>query len=315
MNYNRNLLYVSLILFISCAQQPKKTIVTTPETLGTHLIEASEVMNTKEGDDIVLIDFRKPSLFAEGHIPGALNIWRTDIQDNSLPVAGIRSSKEDMEALLGSLGIRNNQKFVIYDDRGSPDAARLWWLLKLYGFEEAYLLNGGLHAWEKLGGAVDTLFINKPRTQFAFSGVVNTDLVIEQDRLMQWLHDEEKSIFVIDARTKEEYEGSSLKNGAIRAGHIPGSIHIDWAAAINYEGTKKFKAIPELETIYNKIGATELDTIIVYCHSGVRSSHTTFVLTELLGYKNVINYDGSWIEWSSNEELPIENKSKTYLKN
>lgn len=304
-----------LILFIGCNQQPKKTIAETPETLVTHLIEASEVMNIKESDDMVLIDLRKPSFYAEGHISGALSIWRTDIQDNSLPVAGIRSSKVALETLLGSLGIQNNQKLVIYDDRGSPDAARLWWLLKLYGFEEAYLLNGGLHAWGELGGIVDTLSTNKEPTEFNFAGISNNELVIDQERLVQWLHAEEKSIFVVDARTKEEYDGTSLKDGAIRAGHIPGSIHIDWAEAIDYEGTKKFKAMADLKTTYSKIGATELDTIIVYCHSGVRSSHTTFVLSELLGYKNVINYDGSWIEWSSNEELPIENKSKTYLKN
>ena len=234
-------------------------------------------------------------------------MWRTDIQDNSLPVSGIRLQKKDMETLLGSMGIRNDHKLVIYDDRGSPDAARLWWLLKLYGFEEAHILNGGLHAWSQLGYALDTLPVNKPPTKFAFSGVSNSDMVVDQERLMQWLHAEEKSIFVVDARTKEEYEGASLKDGAFRSGHIPGSIHIDWAEAIDYEGTKRFKALADLKTIYDKIGATALDTIIVYCHSGVRSSHTTFVLTELLGYKNVMNYDGSWIEWSSKKELPIEN--------
>lgn len=308
MNYNHKLLYVAIILVIGCNQQSKQGHVLTSETVATHLIEASEVLDLNESDDLVFIDFRKPALYAEGHIPGALNIWRTDIQDNSLPVKGVRSSKKALEAFLGSLGIRNNQTLVIYDDRGSPDAARLWWLLKLYGFEEAHLINGGLHAWQALGGTVDTLSSNKPSTKFTFSGAPNSDMVIEQDRLMQWLHAEEKSIFVVDARTKQEYEGASLKDGALRRGHIPGSIHIDWAEAIDYEGTKKFKAVADLKTIYNKIGATELDTIIVYCHSGVRSSHTTFVLTELLGYKNVMNYDGSWIEWSSNKELPIENK-------
>ena len=314
MNYNHKLLYASLILFIGCNQQPKKTIATTSEPLGTHLIEVSELLQTKEGEEVALIDFRKPDLYAKGHIPGALNIWRTDIQDNSLPVSGIRSQKKDVEALLGSMGIRNDQKLVIYDDRGSPDAARLWWLLKLYGFEEAYLLNGGLHAWGALGHAVDTLTTIKQPAQFAFAGGSNNELVIDQERLVQWLAAKEKSIFVVDARTNEEYKGAILKDGAIRAGHIPGSIHIDWAGAIDYDGTKKFKAFKDLEKIYKKIGATELDTIIVYCHTGVRSAHTTFVLTQLLGYKNVINYDGSWVEWSSNKELPIENEIKTIIK-
>ncbi|NNG09099.1 MAG: sulfurtransferase, partial [Arenibacter sp.] len=299
MNYNHKLLYVAIILVIGCNQQSKTSLVKTSETAAPHLIEASEVLDSNEGEDLVFIDFRKPAVYTEGHIPDALNIWRTDIQDNSLPVKGIRSSKKALESFLGSLGIRNNQKLVIYDDRGSPDAARLWWLLRLYGFEEAHLLNGGLHAWETAGGVVDTLSSDKPAAEFAFTGNSNSSMVIDKDRLLQWLHAEEKSIFIVDARTKEEYEGASLKDGALRPGHIPGSIHIDWAEAIDYKGTKKFKGVEDLKTIYNKIGATALDTIVVYCHSGVRSSHTTFVLTELLGYKNVMNYDGSWIEWSS----------------
>jgi len=122
-------------------------------------------------------------------------------------------------------------------------------------------------------------------------------------------------VFLVDARSAEEYEGQLQKAGAKKAGRIPKSIHIDWSEAVDYGNTYTFKPISELEKIYGSIGASKEDTIIVYCHSGVRSSHTSFVLTQLLDYKNVLNYDGSWIEWSYYDHLPFENDFITLTKN
>ena len=106
---------------------------------------------------------------------------------------------------------------------------------------------------------------------------------------------------LIDTRTKEEFLGEYIKKGAFKAGKIPKSKLIDWANAINYDGDKKIKSKAELNEIY--AGLNKNDTLYVYCHSGVRSAHTTFVLTQILGYKNILNYDGSWTEWSYYEKL------------
>ena len=116
----------------------------------------------------------------------------------------------------------------------------------------------------------------------------------------------EGSTKLLDVRTKEGFNGEIMKNGASRKGRIPGAIWLDWHSLIDYEGDQKFHSKKEIEKRLKKIGIKKDDEIIVYCHSGVRSSHTFFVLTEILGYKNVKNYDGSWVEWSHNNALPIE---------
>jgi thiosulfate/3-mercaptopyruvate sulfurtransferase len=140
-------------------------------------------------------------------------------------------------------------------------------------------------------------------------------MVIEKEDLLKLITSEFSNFVLLDARSADEFSGNALKAGAKKAGRIPGSIHIDWAEAIDYDGSHTFKPREELERIYAKLGADREDTIVVYCHSGVRSSHTTFVLTELLDYKHVLNYDGSWIEWSYDDGLPIETDSMAYIKN
>jgi thiosulfate/3-mercaptopyruvate sulfurtransferase len=139
-------------------------------------------------------------------------------------------------------------------------------------------------------------------------------VLIEKEELLKLITSDNSRVVVLDARSWDEYSGRSLKEGAKKTGRIPKSIHIDWAEAIDFGNSYTFKPKDQLEKIYAKLGASREDTIIVYCHSGVRSSHTTFVLTQLLDYKNVLNYDGSWVEWSYDDELPYETDPITNLK-
>lgn len=123
-----------------------------------------------------------------------------------------------------------------------------------------------------------------------------------------------KKIILVDTRSFDEFSGKQQKKGASKAGRIPNSIHIDWAEAINFHGNQKIKSVETLTEFYaKKLKATKNDSIILYCHSGVSSAHTTFVLTQLLGYKNVKNYDGSWTEWSYFNDLPFTNDSLTKI--
>ena len=120
-------------------------------------------------------------------------------------------------------------------------------------------------------------------------------------------------VIILDTRSENEFTGERQKNGAKKGGRIPRSILIDWANAIDYHGDKKLKPKEDLEIIYKNFLPSKDDDVIVYCHSGVRSAHTTFILTQLLGYKNVKNYDGSWVEWSHFSDYLVEQDSVTKI--
>ena len=296
-----------LLLFISCGDAPKM------ERQEIALLEVEQLLDAPS-DTYVLIDFRKAEAYAKGHIPGAVNLWRNNIEDPNARFNGMLAEKRDMEALLSQLGMSNEDVLVVYDEDGLPEAARLWWALKHYGFPDVRLLNGGLTAWKAAGESLDAEEPKRKATAYSFPKTGEKSRTISKEDLEALIASEDERYILVDARTKEEYLGSKVKSGAGKGGHIPTAIQIDWAEAIHYEGNKKFKSLEELERIYAKLDAEKADKIIVYCHSGVRSSHTYFVLTELLGYENVWNYDGSWTEWS-NASLPIINHVNLLVKN
>lgn len=304
-------IYVALFIFLlSCKginEKPK--LVITDYASSEHLIEAEELITIIEEKNIKIIDFRKPENYNQGHINGALNIWRTDVSNGSYPYEGMRSDKENIERLFGKIGISNDDLIVVYDDKGSLNAARLWCLLKNYDFNSVKILNGGLKSWESIGKKLSTQPFSYPPSQFYLPEKRSENLWIDKNELMDLITDESKNVILIDTRSAEEYRGNQIKKGASKGGRIPTSIHIDWAEAVDLEDSKEFRSIQELEKIYKDLKMSTKDTIVVYCHTGYRSSMTTFVLRELMGFENVRNYDGSWVEWSYFDELPYEKDS------
>ena len=267
-----------------------------------YLIELEEFESLYTLNSTKIIDFRKPEEFKKGHVKNAINIWRTDIENPTFPYGGMKPSKEQLEALFSKLGIRNDDTLIIYDEKGLSDSARLWWVLQYYNFKKVKLINGGLTTLKKASFTLtkeNTVF---PSSNFKFTGT-NSSFFASKEQIQKAIN---TNTILIDTRTQDEFSGKQLKNGAYQAGRIPTSILIDWANAINYNGDKKIKPIAELNKTYNGLNNHKNDTIYVYCHSGVRSAHTTFVLTQLLNYKHVLNYDGSWTEWSYHKNLPIK---------
>jgi len=275
-----------------------------------HLIEAEELLQIYEEENIVIIDFSKPDLYKDEHIIGALNIWRSDIEDTTFAYNGMMVDKETVEKLFSRLGIKNDDLLIIYDNRGACDAARLWWVLQNYGFDKVKLLNGGSDVWKHVGGEVTSEIIDKEVSEFILPDNPSYKYYLSKEEMQLAVN---SPVIILDTRTLDEYSGKRQKSGAYKGGRILNSQLIDWAEAIDFNGTKKFKSVTDLEDIYGRLNASETDLIYVYCHSGVRSAHTTFVLTQLLGYKNVKNYDGSWIEWSYFEELPFVQDSVTIV--
>ncbi|WP_106793389.1 sulfurtransferase [Aquimarina sp. Aq78] len=310
------------ILFFSCTKSKNKVkdVISTETKIDTktyysskHLIEAEELVSLSKQQHIKIIDFRTAEDYAKNHINGAINIWRTDIEDFSYPYSGMMAKKERIEQLFSRLGIKNNDTLIVYDDRGSCDAARLWWVLKNYNFESVKILNGGLISWGKAGGSINNHTVSITPSTFMLPNDNTFELYIKKEEIIKAINSD-KQVVILDTRNIDEFSGKKQKKGAIKGGRIPKSILIDWVETIDHKGTYKFKSYDDLNTIYGRMRASKTDTIITYCHSGVRSAHTTFVLTELLGYKNVKNYDGSWVEWSYFNDLPFEQDETTTIK-
>lgn len=295
-----NFQYVFLILaslsFYACSEkeQPLKWP-------NNHLIEISSLDSYSKGEDVILLDIRKPKGFAKGHIPSALNIWRPDIRDEENSIEGLMATKEKMEELLSSLGATPESNIIVYDAKGNPDAARFWWIMNFYGNKNVYLLDGGFTAWKSFNKTASTEKTVPNSTNYKFKMIKSKSLFASKEIVSLAISD--TNYIIIDTRSIAEYSGEKQKGNAARAGRIPNSTLINYDENVDYENAMKFKSLETLKEIFKDINPNK--NVITYCQSGVRSALTTFVLTELLDYKNVKNYDGSWLEWSGDTTLPI----------
>jgi thiosulfate/3-mercaptopyruvate sulfurtransferase len=242
-------------------------------------------------------------LYETGHIPGAVKIdWHTDLND---PVVRDYLQGEDFAKLLGSKGITRDTTVVIYGDKSNWWAAYALWVFTLFGHEDVRLLDGGRAKWEADG---------RPFTTDSTTATpVDYPVVERDDSAIRAFRDDVLAHFgnpLIDVRSPEEYTGKRTHmpaypdEGALRGGHIPSAQSVPWARAAAEDGT--FRSRAELDAIYRgEAGLADGDNVIVYCRIGERSSHTWFVLTHLLGFEGVRNYDGSWTEWGSAVRVPI----------
>ena len=286
-------------------QETKYSKYANPEFIMS-AVQAKEVIESEE--KVVVIDIRKSPEYLLGHIPEAVNLWRPDYSadDGEYEFGGMRANAEKFVKLLGDIGIDNNTMVLLYDAKGVYDGARFLWQLEMLGHEKMALIDGGINGWKASGFETTTAKPEITKTEYKFDG--NEDLSKAATLADVEAAINDPNVIILDTRSIEEATGDSLKKGAFRKGRIPSTVFLEYKDAINVgEGEDTtFKTIEELKEIYESKGITSDKTIIAYCQSGVRSAHTTFVLTHLMGYENVKNYDGSWIEWSFNEDLTIE---------
>jgi len=269
-------------------------LLLTPETLKNIPLEQR-----------VLIDTRSKIKFLMGHIPGAINLsnWREFTSQKG----GIRGllieDKNFISNALGVAGLNLNQSIIIYGDPGNPwrTDGRFFWMFERYGFTKVALLNGGLDAWKKSGGIVESGF-QKDRTFVKIppkSIQLNPETIADKYLINNILN--KKNYVLIDNRTEKEYKGST-PYGSSRGGHIPNAIHMHWPDFFKKDGT--LKSVPDLSRLLQRTGVQSHQEVIVYCTGGVRSAMAYFVF-RYLGFK-VRNYDGSWWDWSHDPNLPIE---------
>lgn len=258
-----------------------------------------------DGDaSVFVMDVRPIGSYQQGHIPGAVQAWRDAFTRNDLPYTGMSATPETVRQLLDSLGLQPDQHVVVYDDRGGCDAARLWWLLKVRGHRKVSVLDGGIPHWRALGYPVSMDWVKYKASGYAFPDPSDSSLVATLDDVVSMTGSHRGVL--LDTRSDLEHTGAEMKHGAFRAGTIPGSILYDWGNAVAFDKDQCLKDTSELRQQLMALGVHPTDTVITFCHSGVRSAHTTFVLTQLLGMKNVRNYGGSWTEWSYHRELPVQ---------
>ena len=242
-------------------------------------------------------------LYETGHIAGAVKIdWHTDLND---PLTRDYIDGEAFATLLGSKGISRDTTIVIYGDKNNWWAAYALWVFTLFGHEDVRLLDGGRSKWELDGRAYTT----DPESATA----VEYPVVERNDAPIRAFMGDVLGHFgnpLIDVRSPEEYTGQRThmpaypEEGALRGGHIPTAASVPWAKAAAEDGT--FRRVDELNALYRDgAGLNTGDNVIAYCRIGERSSHTWFVLTHLLGFEGVRNYDGSWTEWGNAVRVPI----------
>ncbi len=270
-------------------------VLVTTEWVAEHLDDPS-VRIVESDEDILLYDI--------GHIPGAVKLdWHTDLQD---PVARDFVDKAGFEALMRKAGISNDSTVVFYGDRNNWYACYTFWLFRYFGHEDCRVMDGGRAKWEAEG---------RPYTREEPPVAATSYEAQEPDPAIRAFRDDvlaavqSGTTALVDVRSPQEYTGEVIhmmgypQEGAQRGGHVKGARSIPWGKAANEDGT--FKSIEELRALYEGETITPDRDVIAYCRIGERSSHTWFVLTYLLGYPNVRNYDGSWTEYGSMVNVPI----------
>jgi thiosulfate/3-mercaptopyruvate sulfurtransferase len=242
--------------------------------------------------------------YEQSHLPGAVGWnWTSQLSD------GLRRdivSRDDLGALLSSSGIGPDTHIVLYGDNNNWFAAWAYWQLKLHGWNKVSILNGGRKYWLDNGLPVTVDVPSYPATNVTVPDP-DPSLRAFRDDVLPRLGD--PSLSLVDVRSPAEFNGEviappGMTETAQRAGHIPGATSAPWAQTVNEDG--RFKSADELKAHYAAKGVTPDKDVIAYCRIGERSSHSWFVLYELLGYPKVRNYDGSWTEWGSMVNVPIE---------
>ncbi len=270
------------------------------------LVETSWVEAHLHDANVRLIEADEDVLLYEvGHIPGAVKLdWHVDVQDRTNRDF---VNQQGFEQLMSNYGVSNDTTIVLYGDRNNWYACYAFWLFNMYGHKSLKIMNGGRAKWEAEKREYTKEVPHFEQTSY-HAQPIDESIRAFRDDVLSGLKNPSRRL--IDVRSPQEFTGELLhmvnypQEGAQRGGHIPGAKNIPWATAANADGT--FKSAEELRQIYGGKDITPDKEVISYCRIGERSAHTWFVLTELLGFPRVRNYDGSWTEWGNIVRAPIE---------
>jgi thiosulfate/3-mercaptopyruvate sulfurtransferase len=273
---------------------------------GDVLVETDWLEQNLESDGIAIVEVDEDATaYEKGHIPNAISInWESELHD--LPRREFVSSQQ-LAKLLGQKGISSDDTIVLYSGNNNWFAAYAYWLFRYRGVDNVKLLNGGRKKWELESRLTSADLPSRSSTTFDI-GQEKPELRVFREDVIERVRSGKGAW--VDVRSPEEFRGELLapphlpQEQAQVPGHIPGASNITWSKTVQDDGS--FKPAGELETLYSDEGVTKDKDVVTYCRIGERSSHSWFVLTELLGFQNVKNYDGSWTEYGSLVGVPIE---------
>ncbi len=260
-------------------------------------LDDPKVRIVESDEDVLLYDMH--------HIPGAVKIdWQGDLQDQ---IVRDYIDAEKFAAICSKAGIDSDTTVVFYGDKSNWWACYAFWAFKLFGHEDCRVMNGGRKLWDDQKRPVTREVPSYPPTQYHGGEGQESQIRTFRDEVL--VHSK-AGLPLLDVRSPKEFTGEKThmeeypQEGSLRGGHIPGAVSVPWSRAVNEDGT--FKNADELKAIYrDEVGLKPDEDIIAYCRIGERSSLTWFVLTYLLGYHKVRNYDGSWCEWGNLVRVPI----------
>jgi len=256
------------------------------------LISTNALHQILNDPNLVLIDARSFKEYSEAHIPGAVNLDLFAFHWFDTTKKGIESFNAQTKELFSFVGVTNEKKVVFYDDISGILAARGVWMLLYFSHPQVFMLDGGLNKWKNKNLPTETK--SNAFKPAKFSGKVNSKIIVGFEYIKANLD----QLTIVDARTKEEYDGTIVRSA--NAGHIPGSINIDWNENIANDGTLKNEK--ELSELYQ---FSKDDEIVTYCHGAYRAANT-FLALKKIGFKNIRVYLGSWGEWGNKLDLPTE---------
>ena len=280
----------------------QEDVLVSTQWVADNLSRTDKVRIVESNEDVLL--------YGTGHIPNAVHIdWVADLND---AIRRDYLNEEQFATLMGRAGISNDTTVVFYGDKNNWWATYAFWVFKLFGHQDCRIMNGGRQKWIAEGRELTREKPNFPATTYRPAARTDYKIRAFRDQVLAHVNAGQP---LVDVRSPQEFRGELLhmpgspQEGALRGGHIKGAVSVPWSRAVAEDGT--FKTADELRGIYEEEqGLSSEKNVIAYCRIGERSSHTWFVLTYLLGYPNVRNYDGSWTEWGNLVGVPSENPSK-----